>query len=89
MVTLSLSGTLRGLIPDGDLRADATTLGGLLDCLEALSPGFRTRVIDEEGLIRRYMNIYVDGHDARYTGGLESDLTGADSIKILSAVAGG
>ena len=46
-------------------------------------------VIDERGELRRYVNIYVDGKDARDSGGLSCQLAGAREVRILAMLSGG
>ena len=67
--------------------------GGTVDeCLVALNtryPGIGERLRDEGGEIRRFVNIYVNGEDVRFTDGLATALKDGDEISIVPAVAGG
>lgn len=66
--------------------------GNLLDCINALEtqfPGFRERLCDEEGEIRRFVNIYVNGEDVRFLSGLGTPVKSGDEVSIVPAVAGG
>jgi len=64
------------------------TLGDLIDDLESSHPGIKERLVDGEDL-RRFVNIYVNDEDVRFTGGLETGLSDGDQVVVLPAVAGG
>ena len=74
----------------GEKAVDASggTLGALIDDLEANHPGIKERLI-ESGDLRRFVNVYVNDEDVRFTGGLEASVADGDSVTILPAVAGG
>jgi molybdopterin synthase sulfur carrier subunit len=86
---------MRVLIP-GPLRdytanvaavsADAPTLGSLLADLDRRFPGFRFRIIDEQGRIRRHIKFFVDGVQAN---DLNPTLDGAAEVMIVCALSGG
>ena len=46
-------------------------------------------LLDERGDLRRLVNVYVDGEDARHANGLETRLDGAEEVRVVAAVAGG
>jgi len=81
---------LRGLTGD---QSVVTTGGDSLQAcivdLEANYPGIRARVMDDVGQIRRFVNIYVNGEDVRFSEGLATPLKDGDEISIVPAVAGG
>jgi len=56
--------------------------------LEARYPGIGDRLVDEQGL-RRFVNVYLNDEDVRFTGGLDTAVADGDSVTILPAVAGG
>lgn len=64
------------------------TLAALIDDLEANHPGIKDRLIDA-GDLRRFVNVYVNDEDVRFTGGLETALNDGDQVVVLPAVAGG
>jgi len=74
----------------GEKAVEATgdTLSGLIDTLEANHPGIKDRLIDG-GELRRFVNVYVNDEDVRFTGSLETALSDGDQVVILPAVAGG
>ncbi len=65
------------------------TLAGVLDALEAAYPGIRARVLDDNGALRRFVNIYVGDEDVRFAGGLETPTPSGTQVSVIPAVAGG
>ncbi|WP_340293259.1 MoaD/ThiS family protein, partial [Aquipuribacter hungaricus] len=65
-----------------------TTLAELLADLESRHGGLSGRVV-EDGSLRRFVNVYVNDEDVRFTGGLTTPLAPGDDVTILPAVAGG
>ena len=84
---------------DGAKAVDAQgdSLGALIDDLEANHPGLKDRLLetktDGEGAgktdLRRFVNLYVNDEDVRFTGGLQTALNDGDQVVVLPAVAGG
>lgn len=72
-----------------ELSVDGTTVQDALDDLENKHPGFRERLYDENGEIRRFVNIYVAGEDIRFLKGVETPVKEGEEISIVPAVAGG
>ena len=71
------------------LEMDESTLSVMIDNLEASYPGFKERLIDENGDLRYFVNIYLNGEDVRFLQGLETSTNSGDEISIVPAVAGG
>jgi molybdopterin converting factor small subunit len=67
----------------------AATLAAVIDKLEADHPGIRTRVLDDDGKLRRFVNVYVNDDDVRFAEGLQTTTPDGSSISIIPAVAGG
>ena len=67
----------------------AADLQGAIDQLEQRYPGFRERLLDDEGRPRQFVNIYLNDEDIRLGAGLQSALKESDEISIVPAVAGG
>ena len=65
------------------------TLTSVLDSLEAAAPGIKARVLDDEGKLRRFVNVYADDEDVRFVGGLDTPTPAGTKISIIPAVAGG
>ncbi|HET9649359.1 MAG TPA: MoaD/ThiS family protein [Microlunatus sp.] len=72
-----------------EVDADGSTLAELLDSLESAHPGIKGRVLDENGALRRFVNIYVGDEDVRFVGGLEAPVSDGAKVSIIPAVAGG
>ena len=74
----------------GEKAVDASgaTLAELIDDLEANYAGLKDRLL-ENGDLRRFVNVYVNDEDVRFTGGLETVITDGDQVVVLPAVAGG
>ena len=71
------------------LELDESTLSVMIDNLEASYPGFKERLIDENGDLRYFVNIYLNGEDVRFLQGLDTSTSSGDEISIVPAVAGG
>jgi molybdopterin converting factor small subunit len=69
--------------------ADGATLAEVIDSLETSFPGIKARVVDEQGALRRFVNIYVAEEDVRFANGLETPTPEGTQISIIPAVAGG
>ena len=67
----------------------AATVGAALAALWERHPGVRDRVVDERGVLRLHVNVFVGGESIRYTGGFETPLDGGAELFILPAVSGG
>jgi len=89
-VTVRIPTPLRRMTNGQDkLEMDASTLSVMIDSLEASYPGFKERLIDENGDLRYFVNIYLNGEDVRFLQGLETSTNSGDEISIVPAVAGG
>ena len=71
------------------VTAEGTTLTEVLDSLEASFPGIKARVVDEQGALRRFVNIYVAEEDVRFANGLDTVTPDGAQVSIIPAVAGG
>jgi MoaD family protein len=67
---------------------DGTTVGEVLDSLYERYGELRSRIAEDGGL-RRFVNVYVDGEDIRFLDGLDTVVKDGDEVTILPAVAGG
>ena len=70
------------------VEATGSTLAAIVDDLEAHHGGIRERLLSD-GALHRYVNVYVNDEDVRFTGGLATPVADGDSVTILPAVAGG
>jgi molybdopterin converting factor small subunit len=79
----------------GEKAVDASgdTLAALIEDLEAHHPGIKDRLLeardDGQSDLRRFVNVYVNDEDVRFTGGLGTTLSDGDQVVVLPAVAGG
>ena len=71
------------------VEGSGATLGALVDDLDSKHPGLKNRLVTEEGKLHRFVNVYVNDEDVRFTGGLETQLGEGDQVVVLPAVAGG
>jgi sulfur-carrier protein len=65
------------------------TLREVLEVLDATYPGFRRRLVTDQGELHRFVNVYVNDEDVRYLGALDAEVHEGDTVSILPAVAGG
>jgi sulfur-carrier protein len=68
---------------------NGSTVSAVIEDLEGRFAGIRERLVDEAGGVRRFVNIYVNDEDIRFTGGLDTSVADGSTIVILPAVAGG
>jgi molybdopterin converting factor small subunit len=74
------------------VSGSGATLSELIDDLEASHPGIKDRLVeakDGEHDLRRFVNVYVNDEDVRFTGGLSTEVGDGDQVVVLPAVAGG
>ena len=71
------------------VEAKGDTLSAVIDDLDANFDGLKGRLITDEGALHRFVNVYVNDEDVRFTGSLETPVKDGDSVTILPAVAGG
>ncbi len=74
---------------DGEVTAEGGTLREVLDNLDTSFSGIRDRILDEQGALRRFVNVYVGDDDVRFIGGLDAEVPDGTRISIIPAVAGG
>jgi MoaD family protein len=70
-------------------HVDGDTVGEALEALYAEHGELRSRLADDGGGLRRFVNVYLGGEDIRFLDGLETPLRDGDEVTILPAVAGG
>lgn len=70
------------------VSVNGATLAAVIDDLEANYSGISARLL-EDGKLHRFVNIYVNDEDVRFSGGLDTAIADGDSVTILPAVAGG
>ena len=90
MPTIRIPTPLRKLTADQEVvTASGATVGAVLDELNKTYPGLGERILDEQGAIRRFVNIFVNDEDVRFLQEKETPVTDRDEISIVPAIAGG
>jgi molybdopterin synthase sulfur carrier subunit len=72
-----------------EVSADGATVAEVLDSLFERFGELRGRISDEDGALRRFVNVYVSGEDIRFLDGLDTEVPDGAELTILPAVAGG
>ncbi|MEY4404934.1 MAG: hypothetical protein RI976_865 [Actinomycetota bacterium] len=89
-VTVRIPTTLRPLSGGvSTVQVEGSTLAEVLASLNAAHPGFSERLLDSEGNLHKFVNIFVADDDVRYMQGLATVVTNGQTISIIPAVAGG
>lgn len=89
-VTVRVPTTLRTLTAGAsEVEVEGATVAAVLDDLEAAHPGFKERLLDPEGGLRRFVNVYVADDDVRFRDGLDTEVAEGATVSIIPAVAGG
>ena len=70
-------------------EVEGGTVGEALDALYARHGELRSRMADDDGGLRRFVNVYLAGEDIRFLEGLETDVPDGSELTVLPAVAGG
>lgn len=71
-----------------EVTVEGETVGDVLKALEAEFPGFGDRLFDEDGKLRRFVNVFLGEEDVRFLEGLDTPV-GNQGLSIVPAVAGG
>jgi molybdopterin synthase sulfur carrier subunit len=89
-ITVNIPTPLRKLTNNqSEVEIDASTVGELVDSLEAAYSGIAEKLLDDGGEIRRYVNVFVNDEDIRFLDGKGTLLNDGDSVSIVPAIAGG
>ena len=72
-----------------EVSVEGDTVADLLASLDAAHPGFRDRLFDESGKLRRFVNVFVADEDVRFLQGLDTKVSEGQTVSIVPAVAGG
>ena len=72
-----------------EVKVEGSTVGEVLGALDAAHPGFQGRLFDEQGRLRRFVNVFVADEDVRFLQGLDSPVADGQTVSIVPAVAGG
>ncbi len=70
------------------VQGDGSTLSAVIDDIDVRNPGLKERLVESDE-IRRFVNVYVNDEDVRFSGGLSAPTADGDVVVVLPAVAGG
>lgn len=89
-VSVRIPTTLRPMSGGNKIvEVEPGALSEVIAGLEAQHPGFADRLLDDDGSLRKFVNIFVDDDDVRYLDGLETPVDDGITVSIIPAVAGG
>ena len=89
-VIVRLPSQLRALVGGvGEVSVEAHTVREAIEAVEATHPGVATRVLDDRGALRRFVNVFVADEDVRFLDGLVTVLEAGQTVSLVPAVAGG
>jgi molybdopterin synthase sulfur carrier subunit len=74
---------------ESEVSASGTTLAEVLDDLDASYSGIKGRILDEQGELRRFVNVYVGNDDVRFLDHLATPTPDGTQVSVIPAVAGG
>jgi sulfur-carrier protein len=89
-ITVRIPTPLRNLTNGrGEVEATGGSVADLLDNVETQHPGLKARLYDEQGQLRRFVNIYLNDEDIRFLDGPKTATKDGDIVSIIPAIAGG
>ena len=74
---------------EAEVTAEGATVADVLKDLETKHAGFRERLFDDQGELRRFVNVFVADEDIRFLDGVDTDIADGATLSIIPAVAGG
>ena len=74
---------------ESEVSASGATLAEVLDDLDASYAGIKGRILDDNGNLRRFVNVYVGNDDVRFLDNLDTPTPAGTQISVIPAVAGG
>jgi molybdopterin synthase sulfur carrier subunit len=90
MATVFVPSPLRRLTGgQGKVSVEATTINDLIERLEADYPGVKERLLENNGEIKRFINVFVDGEEIRGLQGGDTPIEARTEVSIIPAMAGG
>lgn len=88
--TVRIPTPLRGLTGgSAAVQVEGDTVAEVVQNLEEAHPGIGERLLDDDGRIRRFVNVFVDDEDVRFQDGLGTPVADGATVSIIPAVAGG
>ncbi|MGH9076767.1 MAG: MoaD/ThiS family protein [Acidimicrobiales bacterium] len=90
MVKIRIPSQLRPLASgSAEVSVEGSTVGQVLDALDAAHPGFAERLFEGSGQLRRFVNVFVADEDIRFLSGLDTEVAAGTVVSVVPAVAGG
>ena len=90
MSTVFIPSVLRANVGGAkSLELQGDSIRAVVDGLVAKHPSLRSQLLNGEGELNRFVNVYVNGQDVRYMAGLETPVAPTDEVRLLPAMAGG
>jgi molybdopterin synthase sulfur carrier subunit len=90
MATVRIPTPLRKLTNgQEEVKASGATISAVIASLEGQFPGLKERICDDQGKVRRFVNIFKNDEDIRFLQNLETPVADADELSIVPAIAGG
>ncbi len=90
MITVRIPTPLRPMTGGkSEVEVQSVSIADMIDHLGTTYPGIKERLYDEQGEVRRFINIYVNEEDIRFLTGKETPLKDGDEVSIIPAIAGG
>lgn len=81
---------LRNLTGDSaEVEVEVGDISSMIAALEAKHPGLKDRLCDENGKLRRFVNVYINEEDIRFMDGENTKIAEGDQVSIVPAIAGG
>ncbi len=71
------------------IEVDGSTVGEAVEALVGRHPALASQLLTADGDLHRVVNVYLNGRDVRYLGGLDTPVEARDEIRLLPAIAGG
>ena len=89
-VTVKIPTSLRGLTGGADrVEAQGGNVREVIDDLDARHKGLKAKLCDDEGRLRRFINLYANQDDVRFLQNLDTSLSDGDELAVIPAIAGG
>lgn len=70
-------------------EVEADTVAGVVSVLNARYPGIHDRMMEPDGALRRYVNVFVEGEDGRWPGEADTQIADGKQVWIVPNIAGG
>ena len=89
-VSVRIPTTLRPLTGGkSEVAVEGSNVRDVIKSLDGAHPGFADRLLDDEGNLRRFVNVFVADDDVRFLDGLDTPVPDGTEVAIIPAVAGG